>query len=230
SDLEFLKSWLRSLAGPVQTRQNAVREAAELEQALHATLALERASRRLSRLIEFLDPTDPEGLHARLTPWCASCQGDYAWVFDNPRDLIVPLLQANPTVGFDVTEFLDNAVLRKPLTLYLFHLVRQQLDGRRLVCWMDEFWRLLADETFAAFVKDGPKTWRKLNGVMCLATQSPGDVLQSSIVAPSSSRLRRRSFSPIRKRAGRTIRKASASPNANIGSSGSAWSPDRAAS
>ncbi|HWG76688.1 MAG TPA: VirB4 family type IV secretion/conjugal transfer ATPase [Steroidobacteraceae bacterium] len=181
SDIEFLKSWLRSLAGPVQTRQNAVREAAELEQALHATLALERASRRLSRLIEFLDPTDPEGLHARLTPWCASCQGDYAWVFDNPRDLIVPLLQANPTVGFDVTEFLDNAVLRKPLTLYLFHLVRQQLDGRRLVCWMDEFWRLLADETFAAFVKDGPKTWRKLNGVMCLATQSPGDVLQSSI-------------------------------------------------
>ncbi|HEX4049875.1 MAG TPA: VirB4 family type IV secretion/conjugal transfer ATPase [Steroidobacteraceae bacterium] len=181
SDVEFLKAWLRSLAGPVQARQNPVREAAELEQALHATLALERSSRRLSRLIEFLDPTDPEGLHARLVPWCVSCQGDYAWVFDNPRDLIVPLLQANPTVGFDVTEFLDNAVLRGPLTLYLFHLVRQQLDGRRLVCWMDEFWRLLADEAFAAFAKDGPKTWRKLNGVMCLATQSPSDVLQSSI-------------------------------------------------
>src|SRR6185437_3608968 len=64
---------------------------------------------------------------------------------------------------------------------YLFHLVRQQLDGRRLVCWMDEFWRLLADEAFAAFAKDGPKTWRKLNGVMCLATQSPSDVLQSPI-------------------------------------------------
>ena len=68
-----------------------------------------------------------------------------------------------------------------PVTLYLFHLVRQLLDGRRLVCWMDEFWRLLADPAFEGFAKDGPKTWRKLNGVMCLATQSASDVLDSPI-------------------------------------------------
>ena len=54
----------------------------------------------------------------------------------------------------------------------MFHLVRELLDGRRLVCWMDEFWRLLSDPAFESFAKDGPKTWRKLNGVMCLATQS----------------------------------------------------------
>jgi len=58
---------------------------------------------------------------------------------------------------------------------------RQLLDGRRLVCWMDEFWRLLSDPAFENFAKDGPKTWRKLNGVMCLATQSASDVLQSTI-------------------------------------------------
>ncbi len=46
---------------------------------------------------------------------------------------------------------------------------------------MDEFWRLLADPAFESFAKDGPKTWRKLNGVMCLATQSPSDVLDSPI-------------------------------------------------
>jgi len=46
---------------------------------------------------------------------------------------------------------------------------------------MDEFWRLLADPAFANFAKEGPKTWRKLNGVMCLATQGASDVLQSSI-------------------------------------------------
>ena len=84
-------------------------------------------------------------------------------------------------IGFDVTEFLDHALTRSPITLYLFHLVRQLLDGRRLVCWMDEFWRLLADPAFENFAKDGPKTWRKLNGVMCLATQSPSDVLDSPI-------------------------------------------------
>ncbi len=46
---------------------------------------------------------------------------------------------------------------------------------------MDEFWRLLADPAFESFAKDGPKTWRKLNGVMCLATQSANDVLESPI-------------------------------------------------
>jgi len=59
--------------------------------------------------------------------------------------------------------------------------VRQLLDGRRLVCWMDEFWRLLADPAFESFAKDAPKTWRKLNGVMCVATQSASDVLDSPI-------------------------------------------------
>jgi type IV secretion system protein VirB4 len=84
-------------------------------------------------------------------------------------------------IAFDVTEFLDHELTRPPITLYMFHLVRQLLDGRRLVCWMDEFWRLLADPAFESFAKDGPKTWRKLNGVMCLATQSASDVLQSPI-------------------------------------------------
>jgi len=80
-----------------------------------------------------------------------------------------------------VTEFLDNAFIRSPITLYLFHVVRTLLDGRKFVCWMDEFWRLLADPAFESFAKDGPKTWRKLNAVMCLATQSASDVLDSPI-------------------------------------------------
>ena len=87
-------------------------------------------------------------------------------------------MSGTAVVGFDVTEFLDHALTRAPVTLYLFHLVRQLLDGRRFVCWMDEFWRLLADRAFESFAKDGPKTWRKLNGVMCLATQSASDVLR----------------------------------------------------
>ena len=84
-------------------------------------------------------------------------------------------------MGFDVTEFLDHELVRAPLTLYLFHLVRSLLDGRRLVCWADEFSRLLADPAFEAFSKDGLKTWRKLNGVLVAATQSPSDALASPI-------------------------------------------------
>jgi type IV secretion system protein VirB4 len=182
SNIEFLKVWLRELSRPRGRDGHAsVRERIDLEQALHGTLALEPAARRLSRLVEFLDPTDPEGLYARLGCWCESRGGDYAWVFDNPEDTLARRLAGRTLVGFDVTEFLDHAHTRAAVTLYLFHLVRQLLDGRRLVCWMDEFWRLLADPAFENFAKDGPKTWRKLNAVMCLATQSASDVLQSAI-------------------------------------------------
>jgi type IV secretion system protein VirB4 len=179
--LEFQKSWLRLLVQLVGRRALSARENADLDQALRGTLSLDVRARRLSRLLEFLDPTDPEGLHARLARWCAAADGDYAWVFDNPEDSVVPRLSGRSVIGFDVTEFLDHELTRAPLTLYMFHLVRQLLDGRRLVCWMDEFWRLLSDPAFEAFAKDGPKTWRKLNAVMCLATQSASDVLDSPI-------------------------------------------------
>ena len=179
-NVEFLKSWLRVLVRPARGALT-VREQADLDQALRGTLSLDRPARRLSRLLEFLDSTDAEGLYARLAPWCQVVRGDYAWVFDNEDDVIVPRLAGNAIVGFDVTDFLDHEMSRTPVTLYLFHLVRQLLDGRRLVCWMDEFWRLLADPAFENFAKDGPKTWRKLNGVMALATQSASDVLASPI-------------------------------------------------
>ena len=179
--VEFLKSWLRLLVRPAGAVELGIRQQADLDQALHGTLALQPAARRLSRLIEFLDPTDPEGVYARLAPWCASTRGDYAWVFDSSEDRVVPRLAAQPIIGIDVTDFLDHDLARAPVTLYLFHLIRQMLDGRRLVCWMDEFWRLLADPAFESFAKDGPKTWRKLNAVMCLATQSASDVLDSPI-------------------------------------------------
>lgn len=183
ANVEFLRAWLCELSGapPLSQPARSVREGSDLDQALRGTLALEPEARRLSRLVEFLDPTAPEGLHARLARWCETCCGEYASVFDNPRDTVVPRLTGKSMIGFDVSEFLDHSLIRSPITLYLFHLVRQLLDGRRLVCWMDEFWRLLADPAFEKFAKDGPKTWRKLNGVMCLATQSPSDVLDSPI-------------------------------------------------
>jgi type IV secretion system protein VirB4 len=179
--VEFLKTWLRALVRTAGGRALAAREEADLDQALHGTLALDPEARRLSRLIEFLDPTDPEGVHARLVRWCEVSEGDYAWVFDNREDSVVPRMGAHPVIGFDVTDFLGHEIARPPVTLYLFHLVRQLLDGRKLVCWMDEFWRLLADPAFESFAKDAPKTWRKLNGVMCVATQSASDVLDSPI-------------------------------------------------
>jgi type IV secretion system protein VirB4 len=179
ANVEFLKTWLRALVRG--TAPLTIREEADLDHALMGTLALDSHARRLSRLIEFTDATKPEGIQARLARWCESTQGHYAWVFDNTQDSLVDELSQAALFGVDVTDFLDNALTRSPVTLYLFHVIRNLLDGRKLVCWMDEFWRLLGDPAFENFAKDGPKTWRKLNGVMCVATQSASDVLDSPI-------------------------------------------------
>lgn len=179
SNVEFLKRWLRRLVQRHPGEQLTVLQDQAIDQALHDTLALDRPARRLSRLLEFLDPTDPEGLHARLTRWCGD--GDEAWVFDNPADDIVGLLEGSPLVGFDVTDFIDHPVVRDPLTMYLFHLVNGLADGRRLAVWADEFAKLLADPSFAAFAKNGLETWRKRNALLASFTQSAHHVLGSPI-------------------------------------------------
>ena len=179
ANVEFLKAWLRTLArGSIPL---SAREHSELEQALRGTLELPMAARRLSRLLEFTDATRPEGVHARLARWCAG--GEYAWVFDNAQDSVVADLAGRTTIGFDVTQFLKNEIIRGPVNLYLFHLVEQLLDGRPLVCWVDEFSFALADPAFEAFADNAPKTWRKLNGVLCAATQTAASVLDSRIAS-----------------------------------------------
>lgn len=188
----FLREWLGHLVA-TGGRALTVREEADLDQALRGVLALDPDARRLTRVLEHLDPTDPEGLYPRLARWCAG--GEYGWVFDEAQSGAGPhavqdgtvateleaVLADTALIGFDVTAFLALPAVRTAVTLYLFHLVRQMLDGRRFVCWADEFWRLLDDPAFESFSRDGPKTWRKLNGVFAACTQSVSDVLASPI-------------------------------------------------
>jgi type IV secretion system protein VirB4 len=176
----FLRRWLMALIEH-PTRSLSVREEAEIDQALAGVLALDQPSRRLSRVLEFLDPTDLDGPFARLSRWCEAGRGELASVFDLADDQIAPLLSSATIVGFDMTDVLDDATIRRPLTLYLFHLVDALLDGRRLVAWLDEFAKLIGDDGFRALAANATKTWRKRNGVMAFATQSPSDVLATPL-------------------------------------------------
>jgi type IV secretion system protein VirB4 len=180
NNVEFMSQWLQRLTYRAD-KPFTERERKDLEQALQGTLALEQKYRRLSRLIEFMDVRDPEGMYARLSKWCESTGGEYAWVFDNERDSVTEIMDNNALIGFDATDFIDNKVTCTPITLYLFHLTQSLMDGRRLICWMDEFWKLLGDPAFQDFAKDGLKTARKKNGAFAFATQSVGDGLDSPI-------------------------------------------------
>ena len=52
--------------------------------------------------------------------------------------------------------------------MYLFHLVKRMVDGRRMVVWADEFARLLADRSFAEFAKNGLEGWRKKDASLAI--------------------------------------------------------------
>ena len=178
-NLDFLRRWLSRLVSGESALTAG--QHVEIRQALAGTMELPVAERRLSRLIEFLDPTEANGLHQRLSRWCRSTDGEYAWVFDNPDDRIVVLLAQRTLVGFDVTELFRARDILAPVAFYVFHLVRALLDGRRFALWADEFSNVLDDPAFVGFARDGLKTWRKLNALAVFATQSPSDVLTSPI-------------------------------------------------
>lgn len=149
----------------------------EISDAIIGVMGTPKPKRRIGAVLEFLDPTDENGLHIRLAKWCRG--GPLGWLFDNTEDTLN--LDDSPIVGFDVTEFLDNPLTRTPTVMYLFHRVESLFDGRRIPIFMDEFWKLLDDPAFEDLAKNKLVTIRKQDGFLVMFTQSPKQVLRSPI-------------------------------------------------
>jgi type IV secretion system protein VirB4 len=175
ADKTFLSSFVRELV-KADGRPISVHEERLIEDGISAVLKLDVVDRSLSALRSMLGMRDACGVGSRLEKWTA--EGSLGWVFDNPSDSMA--LDAR-FVGFDMTDFLDNADIRAPLMLYLFHRIDQLLTGERTIICIDEFWKALSDEAFRRFAQDGLKTYRKRNALLVLATQSPADALKSDI-------------------------------------------------
>ena len=58
----------------------------EISQAVAGVMGAPKARRRLGSVLEFLDSTDPNGLHPRLSRWCRG--GPLYWLFDNLEDTL----------------------------------------------------------------------------------------------------------------------------------------------
>ncbi len=172
-NLLFLTDLVKKISGGSFNNQ----EEKEIDKAVRGVMGLSKEKRRIGRCLDFLDPVSQNGPHARLAKWCEG--GSLGWVLDNPEDALD--FDNNTMFGFDVTEFLDNAEVRTPVVMYLFHRIEQLIDGRRFQMFMDEFWKLLLDEYFEDLAQNKQKVIRKQNGIMVYGTQSPKDVLRSPI-------------------------------------------------
>ena len=179
--IQFLISFMKLIISmdkqPIRTSEELA-----LTDAVRAVMSMPKELRRMGLVPQYL----PEGLtreerenslSKRLHRWIDD--GDLAWVFDNPQDLLD--FDKFPNYGIDGTEFLDNAQVRTPLAYYLLYRMEDIIDGRRFIFVMDEFWKWLLDEAFSDFAFNKLKTIRKQNGFGVFATQSPSDVIESPI-------------------------------------------------
>ena len=173
---QFLIDWIALLVGDTD-----LEDIERIRDAIDASYQQPIEHRRLRYLSElFRGDRRPQAgdLWSRLRPWWGD--GERAWLFDSEEDRTD---LAARTVGFDMTQILDDAVVRTPAMLYLFHRVEERLDGSPAIIVVDEGWKALDDAVFVRALKDWEKTIRKRNGIIGFATQSAQDALESQIAS-----------------------------------------------
>ncbi len=170
----FLRDWLG-----VMLKAEGPEELQTVSHAVDAAYENDASLRRLRNFRELLSGTrrpEPGDLADRLSAWIHG--GEHAWLFDNETD---ELDLDRKTLGFDMTALLENPRLRTPTMMYLFHRIDERLDGQPTMILIDEGWKALDDEVFAARIRDWLKTLRKRNALVGFATQSARDALESRI-------------------------------------------------
>ncbi|QYJ06782.1 VirB4 family type IV secretion/conjugal transfer ATPase [Qipengyuania flava] len=170
----FLRDWLGVLL-----KAEGPEEEQTIAGAVDAAYANDASLRRLRHFKELLSGSrrpQPGDLADRLGAWIG--EGENAWMFDNADDKLD--LSAR-VLGFDMTALLENPKLRTPTMMYLFHRIEERLDGKPTMILIDEGWKALDDEIFAARIRDWLKTLRKRNALVGFATQSARDALESRI-------------------------------------------------
>lgn len=170
----FLRDWLG-----VMLKAEGPEELAMISQAVDAAYANDASLRRLRHFRELLAGTrrpQPGDLADRLSSWIDG--GEHGWLFDNEQDR---LDLDTRVMGFDMTALLENPRLRTPVMMYLFHRIDERLDGKPTMILIDEGWKALDDDVFAARIRDWLKTLRKRNALVGFATQSARDALDSRI-------------------------------------------------
>lgn len=164
--LRLVKQCVAQNGGSLTTGQHD-----ELAKAVTSVFKLSMNLRRIGSIPQNLTDQD---LKTRLRPWCGN--GENGWVLDNPENSID--VTSSRIMGFDYTEFIDNPEVRSVLLTVLMAATEQSLDGTPTIVSIDEFWKPLQDDLFAAYAEELARTIRYRNGVVVFSTQSPSDLLK----------------------------------------------------
>lgn len=171
----FLIHWFSTLLVGDGSLTDEAKE--EVERLINKNFTLDKSQRRLSIVRQFL-PID-FAYHKALKPWCQG--GSLAYLFDNPEDTLD--LSHMTMAGFNMTHLLS--VTQKGCSSsvldYLFHRIKQTMDGRLISLTMEEVWQFLEHPYWInemnAFLPDS----RKNNLFLVFVGQSAEKILSSPL-------------------------------------------------
>ncbi|MCW2286525.1 type IV secretion system protein VirB4 [Rhodoblastus acidophilus] len=176
-DRAFLTDLLKFLVRPTDGTDLSAQQIKIVESAVEQIFTVPKHERRFRDVAQLLSGAERQGhsdLASRFDVWTKA----RGWLFDNPVDT---WSAANGIFGFDMSKVLDDEDVRTAALGYIFHRIEQMMDGTPMMLFIDEGWKILTDNKFAAFLNDKLKTIRKLNGIVGFGTQSAKDIVSSAM-------------------------------------------------
>lgn len=184
---EFLYS-LVGICGADENGKLTATEEKEIQFAVDTVLGLDFDNRNFSHLLQSI-PMHPDenSLRVRLSKWCRSEGGRFAWCLDNPSNLFNP--EDFFRIGIDLTDILKvDYPPTAPVLAYLFHLreIMMKMIAEQngiLATIIEEFWYAARYEVLQEKMLKMLKADRKLGGWLILVSQSPEDAINCPIFA-----------------------------------------------
>ena len=183
---EFLYEFV-GICGRDEHGTLTAQEQKDIQTAINALFEMDFEYRSFSYLLQSIphDATNPDSLRVRLSQWCRSENGRFAWVLDNERNLFNP--DDFWRIGFDLSDILkDKYKPTEPVLAYLFHLRELMLDkvaaqNGLLANVIEEFWYALRFKFTEELMLKMLKTDRKRGSWLILVSQSPEDAIKADI-------------------------------------------------
>jgi type IV secretion system protein TrbE len=176
-NIEFLFSFIQVLIAGNDGYQTTNEDERNIFQAIETLYVLEPDIRRLKTGAGTL----PRHLADRLHRWVEG--GQYGRLFDNTEDtLTLTNFQCFDFQGMDEYPQLIQALL-----FYVLHRASSVMYDPAIrstlkVFILDEAWKFFTVPAIRNYLVKAAKTWRKHNGVLIMATQSPEDLKESNLL------------------------------------------------
>ncbi len=189
-NIKFLKAWLQYLVSSSDNGNEDETIKERLVEIVKIIFALPAQERKLSQVRDLFEKMDMAKQAAALEVWYGS--GRYSYLFDNDDDdLNIAHIQ-----GFDMTFLVKEGKPLGPVLSYLFHRIREKLDGEPTIIVLDEAWSLIDNAIFAPHISEWLDFFRERNAMVIFATESVEDASKSKITTSITSKLATRIFLP----------------------------------